>query len=283
MGPTAWYWATVHHAGVSAAPLRVLHPVTSRPRALVTNDDGIESPGLAVLADVAAGAGLDVVVAAPDRQYSGASASVTAVQEQGRTVTEERPSLAGAPAHAVRAAPAHIVVVALHGWLDPPPEVVLSGINRGANVGRAVLHSGTVGAALTAGLQDARGLAVSLDVPLGSTEPEHWDAVRGHVEQLLPLLRDSAAGSTFSLNVPDRPAEEHRALRTATLDPEGSVRTLVEESGVDGVLLREVGTDRPPEPDTDRALLAEGHPTLTALGGLRAVAPPVLPGAGAAR
>lgn len=248
----------------------------------MTNDDGIDSPGLAMLADVAAGAGLDVVVAAPDRQYSGASAAVTAVQEQGRTVTEERPTLAGAPAHAVRAAPAHIVVLALGGWLDPPPELVLSGINRGANVGRAILHSGTVGAALTAGQFGARGLAVSLDVPLGGTEPEHWDAVREHVGTVLPLLRDAAAGSTYSLNVPDRPADEHRELRTAPLDAEGTVRTLVEESGVDGVLLREVGTDRPAEPGADRALLAAGHPTLTALGGLREVAPPALP-VGAAR
>ena len=249
----------------------------------MTNDDGIDSPGLATLADVAAGAGLDVVVAAPDRQYSGASAAVTAVQERGRTVTEERPPLAGAPAHAVRAAPAHIVVIAVHGWLDPPPDLVLSGVNRGANVGRAVLHSGTVGAVLTAGLQGARGLAVSLDVPLDSAAPEHWNAVRAHVDTVLPLLFDSPAGSTFSLNVPDRPAGEHRTLRTAPLDPEGTVRTVVAESGAGGVLVREVGTEHPAEPDGDRALLAAGHPTLTALDGLREVAPPALTITGMAR
>lgn len=267
--------------GVSAARSRVSRYVT--PRALVTNDDGIDPPGLVVLAEAAADAGFDVVAAAPDRQYSGASAAVTAVQQEGRTVTESRPPVGGAPAHAVRAAPAHIVVVAVHGWLDPPPDVVLSGVNRGANVGRAVLHSGTVGAALTAGLNGARGLAVSLDVPLEPTGPEHWDAVREHLHPVLRLLCDSPAGTTFSLNVPDRPATEHRALRTGPLDPEGSVRTVVAETGEDGMLVREVGTDRAPDPGSDRALLADGHPTLTALGGVHETTAPVLPDAGGLR
>uniref|UniRef100_UPI0015F0B37D 5'/3'-nucleotidase SurE n=1 Tax=Pseudonocardia pini TaxID=2758030 RepID=UPI0015F0B37D len=102
-------------------------------RALVTNDDGIDSPGLWVLADAAREAGFDVVVAAPDRQYSGAAASITAVQEDGRTVVEQVEGRGGHPAFAVRAAPAHIVVAAVQGWLDPAPDLVLSGINRGGN------------------------------------------------------------------------------------------------------------------------------------------------------
>lgn len=242
--------------------------VTSALRALVTNDDGIDSPGLGVLAMAAAGAGLDVVVAAPDRQYSGASAALIAEQVHGRTVTEERPPCAGAPAHAVRAAPAHIVVAALHGWFDPPPDLVLSGINRGANVGRAVLHSGTVGAALTAGLHGCRGLAVSLDVALGSTGPEHWDSVCDQLPRVLGVVGRAPVGTTFSLNVPDRPAERHRELRHAPLDPHGSVRTVVADSGVDGMRLSEIEIADRPEPGSDRALLAEGHPTLTALRGV---------------
>jgi 5'-nucleotidase len=240
----------------------------TRVRALVTNDDGIDSPGLATLAEAASGAGLDVVIAAPEHQFSGAGAAITAVQEDGRTVVREVGWPSGLPAYAVRAAPAHIVVAGLHGWFDPVPDLVLSGTNRGGNVGRAVLHSGTVGAALTAGLHDRRGLAVSLDVALGSDGDEHWDAVTAHLPRVLELLLDSPLGTTLSLNVPDRPVEEHRELRLARLDPRGVVQTLVEEADGQGLLLREAATGERAEPNSDRALLAAGHPTLTALRGL---------------
>ena len=237
-------------------------------RVLVTNDDGIDSPGLWVLADAVRQAGLDVVVAAPDRQYSGASASITAVQRDGRTVVEHVEGPGGLAAYAVHAAPAHIVMAAVHGWLDPTPDLVVSGINRGGNVGRAVLHSGTVGAALTAAGLGGRGLAVSLDVALGSEAPEHWDTVRGYLPRVLDLLFDSPTGTTLSLNVPDRPADDVGSLRVAPLDPHGTVQTLVHDVGDAGVELQEVETSETAEPGSDRALLEAGHPTLTALHGL---------------
>jgi 5'-nucleotidase len=240
-------------------------------RALITNDDGIDSPGLAALAAAARDAGLDVVVAAPDRQYSGAGASITATLQDGRTVVTpaEIEGLPGVPAYAVQAAPAHIVVAALAGWLDPVPDVVLSGINRGGNAGRAVLHSGTVGAALTAGLHDRRALAVSLDVPLGAEEPPHWEAVAGLVPGVLDVLWDSPEGTVLSLNAPDVPPAAVKELRIATLDRSGTVRTLVEDARSDGLKVVELETDDEPEPGSDRALLAAGHATITALQGLR--------------
>jgi 5'/3'-nucleotidase len=247
-------------------------PERSLTRALITNDDGIGSPGLVALATAAREAGLDVVVAAPDREYSGASASINAVQEDGRTVIE-RVTLDDLPdveAYAVRAAPAHIVVLGLHGWLDPVPDLVLSGINRGANVGRAVLHSGTVGAALTAGLLEHRGLAVSLDVPLHPSREPRWDSAAAHLPGVLELLMDSPESTTLSLNVPDRPVEEVRELREASLAQRGVVQSVVDEVGEAGVKLREVETgDEEDDPDCDRVLLARGHATLTALQGLR--------------
>jgi 5'-nucleotidase len=239
-------------------------------RALITNDDGIDSPGLAALAAVARDAGLDVVVAAPDRQYSGAGASITATLREGRTVVTpvELDGLRDVPAYAVQAAPAHIVVAALAGWLDPAPEVVLSGINRGGNAGRAVLHSGTVGAALTAGLHDRHALAVSLDVPLGAEEPPHWEAVAELVPGVLDVLWQSPRGTVLSLNAPDVPAAAVKELRVATLDRSGTVRTVVEDAGSDGLKIIELATDDDPEPGSDRALLAAGHATITALEGL---------------
>ena len=236
-------------------------------RALVTNDDGIDSPGLLVLAKAAVAAGLDVVVAAPAEQSSGASAAITAVRREGRTVVERRelPGLPDVPAWAVDAQPGHIVVAALTGWFDPRPDLVLSGINHGANVGRAVLHSGTVGAVLTAAVHDVRGLAVSLDVALHPNGERHWDAATAHVGRVLDLLLDAPPGTVLSLNVPDRPVEEHGELRPARLAEFGTVQARVDEVDDGSLRLGEIEVGTEPQEGTDSALLAAGHPTLTAL------------------
>lgn len=138
-------------------------------RMLITNDDGVLAPGLVALVAACRKAGNDVVVAAPAEQSSGASAAITADRREGNTPVKrvELDGLPELPAFAVAAQPAHIVLAAVRGWLDPPPDLVLSGINHGANVGRVVLHSGTVGAALTAGVHGVRALAISLNVPDG--------------------------------------------------------------------------------------------------------------------
>lgn len=237
------------------------------PRALVTNDDGIDSPGLHALATAAQEAGLDVIVAAPSEQSSGASAALSAVRRDGRTVVERRelPGLDGVEAWAVHAQPGHIVAAALNGWFAPPPELVLSGINHGANVGRAVLHSGTVGAALTAKISDTRALAVSLDVALHPTGERHWETAAGLVAPVLKLLLDAPQDTVLSLNVPDRPATELRPLRHARLARGGAVQTRVDEISGDNLRLAEVEVSDAPEDGSDSALLIAGHPTLTAL------------------
>src|SRR5207253_2756925 len=114
-------------------------------RALITNDDGITAEGLRWLAMAARDAGLEVVVAAPSTEASGSSAAITAAEEDGRVLVEqhELDGLAGVPAYGVSAAPGFIVLIATRGAFGPPPDIVLSGVNSGANTGRAVLHSGT--------------------------------------------------------------------------------------------------------------------------------------------
>jgi 5'-nucleotidase len=147
-------------------------------RALVTNDDGIDAEGLSVLARAAQEAGLEVVVAAPIRESSGTSAGLIATEDGGGVLIEDRTlsSMPDTPAFAVAAHPAFIVLAAAQGMFGPPPDVVLSGVNEGANIGRAVLHSGTVGAALTGALQGARAMAVSLAVSLEADRPRPWDS-----------------------------------------------------------------------------------------------------------
>src|SRR3954471_7906741 len=97
-------------------------------RILITNDDGIEAPGIRALARAAVRAGHDVVVAAPIREASGSSASMTAVEQDGRIVVESRelPGVRNVPAYAVAASPAFIVLLALREAFGPAPEIVLS-------------------------------------------------------------------------------------------------------------------------------------------------------------
>lgn len=239
-------------------------------RALITNDDGIDSPGLWALAAAARDAGLDVVVAAPHVDASGVGASVLAVRESGHTVLHPRelPGLAGIPAYGVQGHPAFIVHAAGRGWLDPEPDLVLAGVNAGANVGRAVLHSGTVGAALTAALYGWRGLAVSLDTGWEPAESPHWESATHVLPQVLDVLLAAPEGTVLSLNVPDRAVSELGELREARLARFGAVQVRVDQlTGEDGERLHAtfVGLDTPAEPGTDTALLIAGHPTVTEL------------------
>lgn len=239
-----------------------------RLRALITNDDGIDSPGLWALAAATRDAGLDVVVAAPHTDASGVGASVISVRDNGAVAVHPRelPGLAGVPAFAVEGHPAFIVHAAGRGWFDPKPDVVVSGINLGANVGRSILHSGTVGAALTATLHGWSGLAVSLDCGLRPETEPHWATATALVPEVLDQLLARERGTVFSLNVPDVDVDELGELREARLSTFGQVQVQVvhrtgETHGTLHSSIADVEVER--EPDSDVALLAAGHPTLT--------------------
>ena len=233
---------------------------------LVTNDDGIDAPGLHALARVAVAAGHDVVVAAPAAQASGASAGITAQHDDGRIpfVPREVPGLEGVPCFAVEAAPALIVLLAAHGAFGEEPDLVLSGVNHGANVGRAVLHSGTVGAALTAGVAGTTALATSLDLPTPEHEPvADWDAAAAVAARVLPALAGLAPGTVLNLNVPAGGAPDVRLVE-APLADFGVVQTTVTEE-LEGDLRLAVRVPEEHDPEDDAARLATGVATLTAL------------------
>lgn len=230
--------------------------------ALITNDDGIDSPGLHALAGVAADAGLDALIAAPAVDRSGASASLASVQHEGRVViTRHEIGPAGVDSVAVEAAPAFIVHAAMAGAFGPPPDVVLSGINRGPNTGHSILHSGTVGAAFTASHHGRWGLAVS---------SQAWDesgiecAVAAAGRALAWLLQ-TPAGTVVNINTPACPAGTLRGLRRARLAAFGAVEAQVHERGEGWVTLTYADVDADHEPDTDAALLAAGFATCTVL------------------
>jgi 5'-nucleotidase len=241
-------------------------------RCLVTNDDGIASPGVAALARVAVDADLEVVVAAPLRDTSGASASITAVEEDGRFVVERcpLPGLEACDTYGVGGLPAFIALTGCRGAFGSIPDVVLSGINHGPNTGFAVLHSGTVGAALTASTHGARAMAVSLHsgahirVPAHAGTP-HWDTAAEVARRVLPGLLEAPPRTVLNLNVPNVPLDQVRGLRTARLATFGAVQFNVVEKGEGYAKIGLSEMDAELEPGTDAALVADGWATLTAL------------------
>jgi 5'-nucleotidase len=144
-------------------------------RILVTNDDGIDGPGLHHLARAMTDLG-DVVVIAPDQEFSGASAAIGAVWDFTPHVS--RRHVDGVPeAWAVNGPPALAVMYARLGAFGEPFDLVVSGINPGANVGRSVYHSGTIGACLSGRNGGWSGVAVSQAASSWGVEGQAWHDV----------------------------------------------------------------------------------------------------------
>jgi 5'-nucleotidase len=243
---------------------------TPRERVVVTNDDGIASEGLRLLAAAAADADLDVVVAAPDREASGSSAAMTPIAAGGHVIVERR-ALTGLPearAYAVRARPAFIAFTAVRGAFGPPPALLLSGINKGPNTGKAVLHSGTVGAALTAATASVPAAAFSLD--LRSPRPdgpnsEHWETASVVAERILRRLHHLRPGVVLNVNVPNVSPGRLRGIRRGTLAPAGAVQVSIAETEAGHQQVTMTENAEPPAPGTDSALLAAGYSSVTPL------------------
>ena len=239
-------------------------------RVLVTNDDGIRSDGLHTLAGVAARAGLDVVVAAPHDERSGSSASLVATETRGRLVVHrERLEGLGVPAYGVEATPAYIAWAGVLGAFGDPPDLVLSGVNRGPNTGHAVLHSGTVGAALTATAHRVPAMAFSVT----ATEPAHWDTAAEVAARTLDwmLTREERPPVVLNVNVPDVPPADLRGIVAAPLASFGAVQADVAEVGEGFVTLTFSDIDATSEPGTDAGLQVSGWATVTPISGPREV------------
>jgi 5'-nucleotidase len=260
-------------------------------RILITNDDGILAPGLRWLALAAVNAGFDVVVAAPNYEASGSSAALTAVYRDRRLAVT--PANLGddlkVEAYGVQASPGYIVLLGAIGTFGPRPDLVLSGINRGANAGHAVIHSGTVGAALTATNHGIPAMAVSLDVPAeesarASTAGSlaeyfltaddgslHWSTASALAGRLLSTVDRLPAGTILNVNVPNRAIADLGGVRQASLAPFGQVQMSVADAGEGYVRTAvEPAADRL-QPGTDRALLEQGFATVTPVSLVRAI------------
>jgi 5'-nucleotidase len=166
-------------------------------RILVTNDDGIYSPGIAALARVALKFG-EVRIVAPDVEQS----------SMGHAITASRPlfykkspiTFEGIDAYRVNGTPADCVALGSHLW--DKTDVVLSGINMGSNLGNSMWHSGTLAGAKQAVLLGMKGIALS--TPAGKTEPD-FDALEPFVEKTLEALLKNPDLSLVNVNFPKEP------------------------------------------------------------------------------
>ncbi|GAB3169621.1 5'/3'-nucleotidase SurE [Telluribacter humicola] len=167
-------------------------------RILVTNDDGIYSPGIAALAKVATQFG-EVRVVAPDVEQSSMGHAITATRPLSYKKSPIK--FEGIDAYRVNGTPADCVALGTHLWTKT--DLVLSGINLGLNLGNSMWHSGTLAAAKQAALLGMRGIAFS--TPVGKEEPD-FDKLAPFVEESLRLLIDMKDLCLVNVNLPQEPA-----------------------------------------------------------------------------
>jgi 5'-nucleotidase len=164
-------------------------------RIVIANDDGIYSPGLLALAEVARDFA-DVRLYAPDVEQSSMGHAIT----HSRPLTLRRTPIADFEAYRVNGTPADCVALGAYGW--EPVDLVLSGINLGPNLGNAMWHSGTLAAAKQAALLGLRGIAFS--TPTEGSEPD-FTRLRPWVKRVLELLVPQRWLSLVNVNLPPEP------------------------------------------------------------------------------
>ena len=244
-------------------------------RVLVTNDDGVRAPGLAHLARALRAGGHELTIAAPLREASGAGAGVGPIHTMGDGILVERlrlPGLEEVTTFGVDALPALIVMASCLGAFGAAPELVVSGINPGRNVGRAALHSGTVGAALTSVHFGKRALAMSIQSgPFSAYESAgeshiHFETAASIAVTLLPQMAAAPVRTVVNCNVPNLPVPELRGIRWARLARSGLVRSAVVDEPAGTRMQLELGFANPQNDDeSDEALSALGYVTITPL------------------
>lgn len=240
---------------------------------LVTNDDGVHAPGVLAFAGMLHKHGIDIVVAAPLDDRSGSGAAIGPLHVDSGVVFErfELDGLEGVPVFGVDGPPALAVMAARLGGFGEVPQIVLSGINPGCNTGRAVLHSGTVGAALTAANLGGSGLAVSID----SGDDLCWATAAEIAVALLPWLSVAPPKTVLNVNVPNLPIDQLAGVRWATIATFGTVRAALVESDHGRLQMELRATDAQIDPASDTGLVRAGYAAVSSLTGIRAADAPM--------
>ncbi len=232
-------------------------------RILLTNDDGIDAPGLAVLEAAAAELAAEVWVVAPEHDQSG----------QSHAISLHHPIRAaprGPRRFAVTGTPGDCAVMGIRHLLPEPPSLVLSGINRGANLGIETVFSGTVGGAMTAMMLGVPAIALSQGWAGGHADVR-WETARALAPETVRRLLQGGwpEGACLNLNFPDRPAEDARPLVLARqgvgIVQSIDVEARVDPRGLSYHWLRFRRGPRPQDPESDSDALDAGHVVVTPL------------------
>ncbi|MDJ0945236.1 MAG: 5'/3'-nucleotidase SurE [Kiloniellales bacterium] len=231
-------------------------------RILLSNDDGIHAPGLEALERVARSLSDDVWVVAPETEQSATSHSLTLRRPlRIRHLGPQRYTIDGTPTDCVLIAVKKIMA-------DRPPDLVLSGINQGANLGEDVTYSGTVAAAMEAALLGYPAIALSL---LRRGDHEYrWETAERHAASVLRRLTSLSWPRDVLMNVnfPDVPAEEVRGIRVCRQgrrDVDSQVVDGSDPSGRPYVWVGNYMSDETSQVGSDLAALAEDAISVTPL------------------
>jgi 5'-nucleotidase len=179
----------------------------SAPRILVVNDDGIHAPGIALLEELARAISDDVWVVAPEFEQSGKAHSLTLTDPIRLRRIDDRK-------FAVRGSPTDCVILACrHLMAANPPDLVLSGVNRGANLADDVTYSGTIAAAMEGALYGMRSIALSQ--VFGRERHVRWQTAQAHAPAVLERLMHVPCerGVFHNVNFPDCEPHEVRGVR----------------------------------------------------------------------
>ena len=228
-------------------------------RVLVSNDDGVDAPGIRILAEGLRAAGHEVLVVAPDRDRSGASNSLT-LDAPVRVLQRDEHTWC------VYGTPTDCVHVAITGMLALEPDMVVSGINNTANLGDDVIYSGTVAAAMEGRFLGLPAVAMSLATR--DHRGEHYEtAARAAVEIIARLQKDPLPADTIpNVNVPDIPWSEVRGFEVSRLGNRHRSEPCVQQADPRGRTWWWIGAAGPEQdagPGTDFNAVRSGNIAIT--------------------
>ncbi len=232
--------------------------MSSRPTILVSNDDGVNAPGIRVLASALGEIG-DVTVVAPDRERSAASHSLTLqVPLRAQRIDDSTVSVDGTPTDCV--------MLAINNLLEKRPDLVVSGINRGPNMGDDLTYSGTVAAAMEGTLLGIPSMAVSLDRP--GDKPYDYGAAGVVARELATIVLDRGLPewTLLNVNVPHVPLDEIKGIRITRQGKQIYEELIVEKKDPRGKTYYWIGGQQETwsiEPNTDYTTLAKGYVSVT--------------------
>lgn len=228
-------------------------------RVLISNDDGYQAPGIVALAEAVAGIVEDITVIAPERNRSAASSSLT-VNDPLRV------HRANNGFHYVNGTPSDCVHLAVTGFLETLPDMVISGINSGSNLGDDVIYSGTVAAAIEGRFLGYPAIAISIN----SLNPQHFPTAARVACELIQRIqaRPLPQDSILNVNVPDLPWDEVQGWEVTRLGNRHRAEHIIKSADPRGKPIYWVGaagSEQDAGEGTDFYAINRGYISLTPL------------------